>query len=113
MKRTTKRLLALLGGALGLGAILRRRHRPPAPAPSPAAELKAKLAVTKEPELQTEPQLEPQPEPKAQPEPDPRPEPDPQPQLKPAAGPDSVDERRADAHARARHAIEELREKSE
>jgi hypothetical protein len=98
LKRTSKRLLALLGGVLGLGAILRRRHRP-APAPSPAAELKAKLAVTKEPELETETQPEPQPEPEPEP--------------KPAAGPDSVDERRADAHARARHAIEELREKSE
>jgi hypothetical protein len=72
-----KRLLAVLAGALGLRAILRRRARP-AFAPSPADDLKAKLASTKEPE----------------PEPEPA----------------SVDERRADVHARARHAIDELRE---
>jgi broad specificity phosphatase PhoE len=73
-------LLALVAGALGLRAILRRRARP-APATSPAAELKAKLAATKEPE----------------PEPEPA----------------SVDERRADVHARARQAIEELRKNSD
>jgi hypothetical protein len=70
-----KRLLAVLAGALGLRAILRRRARP-AFAPSPADDLKAKLASTKEPEPE----------------------------------PAGVDERRADVHARARHAIEELRE---
>ncbi len=86
MQSTSKRLLALLAGGLGLGAVLRRRMRP-APAPSPADELKAKLAVTKEPE----------PEPAAD--------------LDPVAAQDTVDERRADAHARARHAIEELRER--
>jgi broad specificity phosphatase PhoE len=74
-------LLALVAGALGLRAILRRRARP-APASSPAAELKAKLAATKEPEPE-------------------------------AAPPAGVDERRADVHARARHAIEELRENSD
>jgi hypothetical protein len=77
-----KRLLAVLAGALGLRVILRRRARP-AFAPSPADELKAKLASTKEPEPEPEP-----------------------------AGVDEhgVDERRADVHARARHAIDELRE---
>jgi hypothetical protein len=72
-------LIALVAGALGLRAILRRRARP-APAPSPADELKAKLAATKDPE---------------------------------PAAPADVDERRADVHARARHAIEELREHSD
>ena len=94
MQRTSKRLLALLGGSLGLGAILRRRRRT-APAPSPAAELKAKLAVAKDPE------------------PQPQAEPAPQSPPAPVAAPDTVDERRADAHARARHAIEELGEKSD
>jgi len=75
-----KRFLALLAGALGLRAILRRRSRPAPLGPSPADELKAKLAAAKEPE----------------------PEPD---------EPVGVDERRADVHARARHAIDELRDK--
>jgi broad specificity phosphatase PhoE len=84
-----KRLIALLAGGLGLRAILRRRARRPAPAPSPADELKAKLAATKPPE----------------PEPEPEPE--------PAPAPEGVDERRADVHARAREAIEELRDHGE
>ena len=84
LKATTKRLIALLAGGLGLRAALRRRSRvaQPAAADRHAAELKAKLAATKEPP--------------------PKPEPEP--------APDGVDERRADTHARARHAIEELRE---
>jgi hypothetical protein len=86
LKSTSKRLLALVAGGLGLGAVLGRR-RQSAPSPSPADELKAKLAVAKEPE--------------------PAPAPEPVPVV------DGVDERRADTHARARHAIEELREKSE
>ena len=96
MKTTSKRLLALLAGWLGLRAILRRRARP-AQEPSPAAELKAKLAETKEPERDTEPEQKPEPAPVPEPE--------------VVAEPEGVDERRADAHARARHAIEELREK--
>ncbi len=83
LKATSKRLIAVLAGGLGLRAILRRRSRAahPPPVASPADELKAKLAATKEPE--------------------------------PAPEADGVDERRADTHARARHAIEELREKRE
>ena len=72
-----KRLLALLAGGLGLRAILKRRWQAAPLGPSPAEELRAKLAVTKEPE----------PEPVAEP---------------------TVDDRRADVHARARQAIDEL-----
>jgi hypothetical protein len=80
LKATSKRLLALVAGGLGLRALLRRRVRP-APLHSPADELKAKLASSKEPE--------------------------------PPVAPESVDERRADTHARARHAIDELREQGD
>jgi hypothetical protein len=41
-----KRLLALVAGALGLGALLRRRGRP-ALSPSPANDLRAKLDSSK------------------------------------------------------------------
>jgi flagellar biosynthesis/type III secretory pathway M-ring protein FliF/YscJ len=65
----------------GLGLrAILKRRARPAPEPSPAVELKAKLAAAKDPE----------PEPESEPE--------------------GVDERRADVHARARHAIDELRE---
>jgi hypothetical protein len=74
-----KRLLALVAGGLGLRAILKRRSRPAPLGPSPAEELRAKLAVTKEPE------------------PEPMPEP-------------TVDDRRADVHARARQAMQDLGE---
>ncbi len=85
LKATTKRLIALLAGGLGLRAVLRRRSRAalPTSTDSPAAELKAKLAAAKEPE----------------------------PMPEPVPAPEGVDERRADTHARARHAIEELRDK--
>jgi hypothetical protein len=75
-----RRLLVLLAGGLGLRAILRRRRPERLPAPSPAEGLRAKLDETKV--------VEPEPE---------------------AASPDE-DARRADVHARARTAIEELRE---
>ena len=75
-----KRLLALVAGGLGLRAILRRRSRPAPLGPSPAEELRAKLAVTKP---------EPEPEPVAEP---------------------TVDDRRADVHARARQAMQDLGE---
>jgi hypothetical protein len=92
-----KRLLALLAGGLGLRAILKRRART-APTSSPAAELKARLAATKEPDVEPkEPDVEPK-----------EPEVEPAPVLAPE--PEGVDERRADVHARARHAIDELRE---
>lgn len=73
-----KRLLALLAGGLGLRALLKRRTRHAPLGPSPAEELRAKLAVTKEPE--------------------------------PAAAEPAVDDRRADVHAKARRAIQDLGE---
>ena len=98
LNATWKRLLALLAGALGARAILRRRTRS-APATSPADELKAKLAATKEPDLESEIVAEPETEPEPEPE--------------PTSAPVGVDERRADTHARARQAIEELRGQGE
>ncbi|HST15518.1 MAG TPA: hypothetical protein VLJ44_11775 [Gaiellaceae bacterium] len=77
-----KRLLALLLGGLGLRALLRRRS--PAPlGPTPADDLRAKLDETRVEE----------PAPAQEPEPD------------PPAG-----DRRADVHARARAAMDELKE---
>jgi hypothetical protein len=65
----------------GLGLrALLRRRARPALSPSPASDLRAKLDETRDPE-----------EPAAEPEPD-------------------VDSRRADVHARARQAIDELRD---
>lgn len=75
-----KRLLALLAGGLGLGALLHRRRRPSAPAPT-ADDLRAKLAATR---VDAAP---------------PAPEPAPA---------DDVDVRRADVHERARRALGEL-----
>jgi hypothetical protein len=75
-----KRLLALLAGGLGLGALL-RRHSRPAVSPSPADDLRAKLEAAKAPEGEA-----------------------------PAAEPADVDARRADVQARARQAIDELGE---
>jgi hypothetical protein len=89
-----KRLLALVAGGLGLRALLRRRSRP-ALSPSPAEDLRAKLAQTKV--------AEPEPAPVAAPEPDPEPEPEPD-----AAQPETVEGRRADVHAKARQAIDDL-----
>jgi len=77
-----KRLLALLLGGLGLRALLRRRSTVPL-GPSPADDLRAKLDETRVEEQA------------------PAPEPEPEP---PAAG------RRADVHARARAAMDELKE---
>ena len=74
-----KRLLALVAGGLGLRAFLKRRSRP-AVSPSPADDLRAKLAQTK-----------------AQEEPEPEP-----------AQPETVEGRRADVHAKARQAIDDL-----
>lgn len=73
-----KRLLALVAGGLGLRALLRRRSRP-ALSPSPAEDLRAKLAQSKA--------TEPEPEP---------------------AEPETVEDRRADVHAKARRAIDDL-----
>ena len=77
-----KRLLALVAGGLGLRAILRRRSRP-ALSPAPAEELRAKLAQTKSQDVAPEPEPEP-------------------------AQPESVEERRADVHSKARQAIDDL-----
>ena len=77
-----KRLLALLAGGLGLGALLRRRGRRPAWSPSPADDLRAKLEAAKGSEP-GEPLVDEAPD---------------------------VDTRRADAHARARQAIDDLGE---
>ena len=79
-----KRLLALVAGGLGLRAILRKRSRP-ALSPAPAEELRAKLAQTKSQDVP--PEAEPEPEP---------------------AQPESVEERRADVHSKARQAIDDL-----
>ena len=80
-----KRLIALILGGLGLGALLRRRRAQPAASGAPADELKAKLAETRaEPEQAAEPEA-----------------------------PQTVEERRADVHAAARRAIDELGDESQ
>ena len=75
-----KRLLALVAGGLGLRALLKRRSRPVL-SPDPAEDLRAKLAQTKVQE----------------PEPDVAP-----------VQPETVEDRRADVHAKARRAIDDL-----
>jgi hypothetical protein len=77
-----KRLLALVAGGLGLRALLKRRSRP-ALSPSPAEDLRAKLAQTKAPEPEPEPERVP-------------------------VEPKTVEDRRADVHAKAREAIDDL-----
>jgi hypothetical protein len=101
-----KRLLALVAGGLGLRALLKRLSRP-ALSPSPAEDLRAKLAQAKvqEPVAEQGPVVEPEPvsEPVVEPEPVAEPEPEP-------AQPESVEDRRADVHAKARRAIDDLGE---
>jgi hypothetical protein len=75
-----RRFLVLLAGGLGLRAFLRRRRIQPAGISSPAVDLRAKLDESKAAERE------------------------------PEAESGDEDERRADVHARARTAIEELRE---
>lgn len=77
-----KRLLALVAGGLGLRALLKRRSRP-ALSPDPAEDLRARLAQTKaqEADVQEPPET-------------PRTE--------------TVEVRRADVHAKARQAIDDL-----
>jgi predicted Zn-dependent protease len=98
-----KRLLALVAGGLGLRALLRRRSRPGLStsqlSPSPAEDLRAKLAQTKV--------AEPEPAPAAASEPQPAPEPEPEPEPA-AAQPETVEDRRADVHEKARQAIDDL-----
>ena len=80
-----KRLLALLAAGLGLRALLRRRSQR-APAVSPADDLRAKLAAAKAEEQAAQEEA---------------------PQREP-----TVEDRRADVHANARRAIEDLRDSS-
>jgi predicted Zn-dependent protease len=88
-----KRLLALVAGGLGLRALLRRRSRPGLStsqlSPSPAEDLRAKLAQTKV--------AEPAPALGTTTEPEPA-----------AAQPETVEDRRADVHEKARQAIDDL-----
>jgi len=79
-----KRLLALLLGGLGLRALLLRNRRAPAIGPSPADDLRAKLAESR---ATADAQVEDAAEPGT-----------------------AVDDRRADVHARARRAIDELKD---
>ena len=79
-----KRLLALVAGGLGLRALLKRRSRP-ALSPSPAEDLRAKLAQTKVVDPEPESQVEPE-----------------------SVEGRGVNERRADVHAKARQAIDDL-----
>jgi hypothetical protein len=81
-----KRLLALLLGGLGLRALLRRRTAPP-PLERPADDLRQKLAEAR---ATVEEQIEDTEEAET-----------------------SVDDRRADVHARARRTIDELRDGGE
>lgn len=91
-----KRLLALVVGAFGLRAYLRRRRR----AAEPADELREKLAAQRSTAAETSPaSLE-------EPPPPPTPAEEPTPAKEPAAG--DVAARRADLHARARQKIDEL-----
>jgi hypothetical protein len=90
-----KRLFAVVLGALGISAWLRRRRRAE-PEPTPADDLRAKLAETR---------------PEPDPAPEPEPEPEPEPSVEPAA--EDVASRRTDVHDRARQAIAELRDESE
>ena len=78
-----KRLLALLLGGLGLRALL-RRHRPVPALETPADDLRQKLAETR---ATAEDQFDEADAPET-----------------------SVDDRRADVHARARQTIDELRD---
>jgi hypothetical protein len=74
-----KRLFAVVLGALGLGALLKRHRASPEPAgPDPADDLRSRLAEARV--------SEPEPEPES-----------------------GVAERRADVHEQARQAIDELK----
>jgi hypothetical protein len=79
-----KRLLALLVGGLGLRALIRRRRPAAQLDPSPAEDLRARIAESRA-------TVDAQAEDAAEPEP-------------------TVDDRRADVHARARRAIDDLKE---
>jgi ABC-type uncharacterized transport system involved in gliding motility auxiliary subunit len=96
-----KRLLALVAGGLGLRALLKRLSRPVL-SPDPAEHLRAKLAQTKSQEMPTMSQETPTKSQEVQTtaqEPAPEPEP---------AQPQTVEDRRADVHSKARQAIDDL-----
>ena len=96
-----KRLLALVAGGLGLRALLKRLSRPVL-SPDPAEHLRAKLARTKSQETPTksqETQTKSQETQTTAQEPAPEPEP---------AQPQTVEDRRADVHSKARQAIDDL-----
>jgi hypothetical protein len=99
-----KRLLALVAGGLGLRALLRRRSRS-ALSPSPAEDLRAKLAETKSQETPTKSQETPT---KSQETPTKSQEPPAQASEPEPAQPETVEDRRADVHAKARRAIDDL-----
>jgi hypothetical protein len=80
-----KRLLIAIAGAVGLRALLRRRHAHEPAAEPPVDELRQKLAEARATESAPEPPPEPEPQ-------------------------GGVEERRADVHEQARRAIDELRE---
>jgi hypothetical protein len=83
-----KRLLALVVGGLGLRAYLKRRRSSPSLEPSPADDLRAKLAESR---ATVEAERE---------------------DADSGETPVDVDARRADVHARARQAIDDLRDES-
>jgi hypothetical protein len=87
-----KRLLALLAGAFGLRALLRRSRPAPSYGPSPAEELRTRLAESRN----------------AQPAAA-EPPPPPSPVTEPSVDEADVEQRRADVHNRARGAIDELK----
>ena len=103
-----KRLLALLAGAFGLRALLRRRPRPAFPqGASPADELRTRLAEARS--APQPPDAEPVAAEPVAAEPgvaEPAPA---DPEAVEAPEPTTLDERRADVHNRARGAIDELR----
>ncbi len=116
-----KRLIALGIGVFGLRALIRRRRSRTAH----ADELREKLAANRAaepapPVVPSEPEPEPEPAAPAvmaeKPKPKPKPaapprakKPKPEPDAEPAPPEtDSVDERRAEVHARARQKIDEL-----
>jgi hypothetical protein len=101
-----RRLFAIVLGALGITAWLRRRRRP-AVDPSPADDLRAKLA-----EAKAEPEPAPEPEPQAE---EPAQVEEPAQAEEPQAEESQADvaTRRADVHDRARQAMSELRDEPE
>jgi hypothetical protein len=80
-----RRWIAVVAGAFGLVAYLRRRRRPEPPEVEPADELRARLAESRAAEA-----------------------PAAEPGHEPEAADDAVGDRRRDVHDRARQALDEL-----